>query len=102
MFGADARWCTINALENQKCNDLINAINQRVLLNVTYPPNYVGKPYGSLPLLSCVPGQDQFDCMNKIFTDQADLMQLETGLSYTAGSYYNMMPLAAEQYIASA
>jgi melanoma-associated antigen p97 len=37
--------------------------------------------------------------MQMIFYDQADLMQLETGLSYTAGEYYNMMPLVAEKYV---
>jgi melanoma-associated antigen p97 len=90
----------INERENTKCQDLVSAINQRTILNLTYPADYVDKTYAKLPLVSCVQGLDQFDCMNKIFTDKADLMQLETGLSYTAGQYYNMLPLAAEKYVA--
>lgn len=54
--------------------------------------------YTDLPNLQCVQGSDQYDCMQKIFNNEADLIQLETGLSYTAGQYYNMMPLVAEKY----
>jgi len=93
-----ARWCVLNDREFTKCSNLRDGIYQRNILNRTYPINYVGKPYSQLPEVQCVQGSDQFDCMRRIFSDEADLMQLETGLSYTAGQYYNMMPLAAEKY----
>jgi len=89
----------INEREGRKCDDMVMKIKQREILNRTYPANYVVKQYAALPEVSCVLGSDQFDCMNKIFSDEADLIQLETGLSYTAGQYYNMLPLAAEKYV---
>jgi len=94
-----ARWCVINAREQRKCDEMVQGIRQREILNRTYPAEYVGKRYGDLPEVSCVLGEDQFDCMSKIFDDDADLMQLETGLGYTGGQYYNMIPLAAEKYV---
>jgi len=56
--------------------------------------------YEMMPTLQCVLGTDQYDCMQKIFQDEADLIELGTGLSYTAGEYYNMIPLVAEKYVA--
>lgn len=47
----------------------------------------------------CHQGIDQFDCMEGITRDDADLMQLEPGMGYTGGEFYNMMPLMAEKYI---
>lgn len=97
----DARWCTINDDEFSKCQGLVTAINQRILLSRPYPPNYIGKNYPDLPLFGCVQGTDQYDCMTMISQGMADIMQLETGLSYTAGENFNMMPLVAEQYVIS-
>ena len=58
----------------------------------------MGAKYPDLPQLKCVQAASQYDCMIMISTGLADIMQLETGLSYTAGEYYNMMPLVAEKY----
>jgi len=55
--------------------------------------------YEDMPTLECVLGTDQYDCMSKIFNNEADLIELGTGLSYTAGQYYNMIPLVAEKYM---
>lgn len=91
----------MNDYEMAKCTALQDAITIRSAANSTYPPNYVGKKYSELPEFKCVQGTDQYDCMVKIENKDAHLMQLETGLSYTAGEYYNMLPLVAEQYVAS-
>lgn len=96
----EARWCTMNIYEMNKCTALQLAIQARILANRTYPA-YMTKHYEDLPEFKCIEGTDQYDCMTKINEAGSDLMQLETGLSYTAGEYYNMMPLVAEQYVSS-
>jgi len=93
-----ARWCVVNELEHRKCVDLTNAITQHILLGRNTTVGAYSYKYTDLPNLECVQGVDQYDCMQQIFNNQADLIQLETGLSYTAGQYYNMMPLVAEKY----
>jgi len=97
---SEARWCTINSYEMAKCTELQLAIQSRILANRTYPIG-ITKRYDDLPEFKCIPGTDQYDCMEKISQGDAHLMQLETGLSYTAGEYYNMLPLVAEQYVLS-
>jgi melanoma-associated antigen p97 len=93
-----ARWCVINELELKKCTDLTNAITLHILGGRNTTVGTDAYKYTDLPNLQCVQGADQYDCMQKIFNNEADLIQLETGLSYTAGQYYNMMPLVAEKY----
>ena len=36
--------------------------------------------------------------MEMISEIEADLMQLDPGMAYTAGEYFTMVPLAAEKY----
>ena len=36
--------------------------------------------------------------MEMIYENEADLVQLDPGMSYTAGQYFTMMPLMAEKY----
>lgn len=43
-------------------------------------------------------GNDQFDCMQLIADKKADLMQVDPGMGYTGGQYYNLMPVMAEKY----
>ena len=43
-------------------------------------------------------GKDQFDCMQLIADKKADLIQLDPGMGYTGGQYYNLMPIMAEKY----
>lgn len=93
-----ARWCVVNEMEHAKCTDLTNAITAHILQGRNTTVGAYQYQYNDLPNLQCVQGLNQYDCMIQIFNDQADMMQLETGLSYTAGQYYNMMPLAAEKY----
>ena len=94
-----ARWCVVNEKELAKCEALIEATEkygERDLKTQIGPDEYT---YEMMPQLKCVLGTDQYDCMDKIFRDEADLIELGTGLSYTAGEYYNMIPLVAEKYI---
>ena len=43
-------------------------------------------------------GNDQFACMQLIADKKADLMQVDPGMGYTGGQYYNLMPIMAEKY----
>ncbi|ESO04012.1 hypothetical protein HELRODRAFT_99809 [Helobdella robusta] len=98
VLDTEVRWCVINDNEMEKCTDLKLAIAERIRQNRTYSPDYIGKPYKDLPTLFCVRGMSQFDCMQMVMNGEADLIQLETSLSYTAGQYYTMIPLMVEKY----
>ena len=47
---------------------------------------------------SMLQGSDSFACMEMISRNEADLLQLDPGMGYTAGEYFTMVPLAAEKY----
>lgn len=89
----------MNAEEMAKCEALIHAIWLHGSRNLETQIGAHTYTYAKMPKLECVLGTDQYDCMQKIFTNEADLIELGTGLSYTAGEYYNMIPLVAEKYI---
>ena len=77
------RWCCVNEKEFLKCEQwkvAALASNQ------------------SSVLLDCVLAHDKFDCFKKIFEDQADLMTADAGDIYTAGKYYNLVPISSEVY----
>lgn len=78
------RWCCLNKAEFAKCRDWTLALNQ------TNTNNSV--------LLECVHATDKYDCFKKIFEDKADLMTADAGEVYTAGKYYNLLPIATESY----
>ena len=87
----------MNDMEMRKCEDMIAAVNHRDKDDDRpIPPGY--NPYSELPQMSCIRGSDHFDCMQMIADNEADLVQLEPGLGYTAGEYFNMLPLVAERY----
>ena len=94
-FIPEARWCVINEPEYRKCQDLMMAIQERQQLD---DKNQVKSPYKSLPELKCVQGSDQFDCMQKISENQADLIALDPGMGYTAGEFFTLLPIIAEKY----
>jgi hypothetical protein len=77
----------------------VAAIEAREKLSAPYPPGFEGG-YDELPLLTCIQAIDRFDCMQRIGNNEADLVQLEPGIGYTAGEYYNMLPIMAEKYVA--
>lgn len=82
MFG---RWCCLNQNEYNKCNEWRIAANQSNISNGTV-------------ILECVLATDKFDCFRKIFEDKADLMSADAGEVYTAGKYYNLLPISTETY----
>ena len=82
-----------------KCEALIEAIRIHGLRNMETQIGAHTYTYDEMPKLRCVLATDQYDCMQKIFANEADLIELGTGLSYTAGEYYNMIPLVAEKYV---
>ena len=91
----------VNHEEMLKCLDLQKAIQTRIEQSETTPfnhPSYMGLEWPDFPPFLCIEGRTQFDCMEHISKGNADLMQLETALSYTAGQYFTMMPLMAEKY----
>ncbi|KAJ8317042.1 hypothetical protein KUTeg_004946 [Tegillarca granosa] len=87
-----ARWCCVTKAELRKCEDWHMALNQ---LRAEKVQNYQVIP----EVFECVMGKDVFDCMEKIQTDEADIMALDTGQGYFAGRYHNMMPILAEKYV---
>lgn len=84
LFRHLGRWCCLNEAEFVKCEAWRLASNQT--------------DTKSNVLLECVRGSDKFDCFKKIFNDQADLMSADAGEVYTAGKFYNLMPLTNEVY----
>jgi len=94
-----ARWCVVNLAELAKCEDLAEAIEMHVQRNMETLIGANTYTYDMMPKLKCVLATDQYDCMRKIYVNEADLIELGTGLSYTAGEYYNMIPLVVEKYI---
>lgn len=78
------RWCCLNLPEYTKCREWTLALNQTVSTNPV--------------LLECVLATDKYDCFKKIFEDKADLMTADAGEVYTAGKYYNLLPIATEAY----
>ena len=76
------RWCCLNEAEFLKCNDWRIASE---MLNVTV-------------ILECVLATGKYDCFKKIHEDKADLMTADAGEVYTAGKYYNLLPISTEIY----
>ncbi|CAH1266113.1 LTF [Branchiostoma lanceolatum] len=75
------RWCTISAQEQQKCQEMSRAFIRRL--------NH---------RLECVQGQSSEDCMYKISHNMADVITLDGGDIYTAGSKYSLVPVMGEDY----
>ena len=89
----------MNDAEMAKCEALVAATRihgERNMETLVGPYTYT---YETMPKLKCVRGTDQYNCMDLIYNNEADLIELGTGLSYTAGEYYNMIPLVAEKYM---
>jgi hypothetical protein len=85
-----ARWCCLNQAEYVKCQDWSLAAN------------VTAKQLNTSVVLECVLGADKYDCFRKIFEDKADLMTADAGEVYTAGKFYNLIPLATESYTSAA
>uniref|UniRef100_A0A0B7BCZ5 Transferrin-like domain-containing protein n=1 Tax=Arion vulgaris TaxID=1028688 RepID=A0A0B7BCZ5_9EUPU len=85
------RWCVITTAEELKCNQLKFELEKAKTANTTLTP--------LLPeTFTCVRTNDLFTCMSMIERDEADLINLDSGLGYFAGRQHNMMPIMAEDY----
>ncbi|CAH1789988.1 unnamed protein product [Owenia fusiformis] len=82
LTSSHARWCTISNAEEQKCVAMKNAFSAK----------------GWSPNLQCVLADDKYDCMRRIEANEADLMTLGDTQVYSAGRYFNMVPVMAEKY----
>ena len=89
VFKHLGRWCCLNEAEFAKCEEWRLAAN--------HTATEADTPLASVQL-ECVRATDKFDCYKRIFSDQADLMSADAGEVYTAGKFYNLMPLANEVY----
>ncbi|XP_055863479.1 melanotransferrin-like [Biomphalaria glabrata] len=85
------RWCVTNKAEEVKCAqlkaELQKAVQANKTLSAVLPEDF-----------QCISAQDVFSCMELIETDQADLINFDSGLGYYAGRQHNMMPIMAEKY----
>jgi len=77
-----ARWCVISHFEMTKCENMIMAFDAK----------------GLKPDLNCILGDGIRDCMDKIRTGDADMMALDAADVHVAGKYYNLVPIASEDY----
>ncbi|XP_055863595.1 melanotransferrin-like isoform X1 [Biomphalaria glabrata] len=85
------RWCVSSNAEEMKCNQLKAELQKAVEANTTLAT--------VLPAdFQCIDADDVFSCMELIESDQADLVNLDSGLGYFAGRQHNMMPIMAEKY----
>uniref|UniRef100_A0A2C9KWP0 Transferrin-like domain-containing protein n=1 Tax=Biomphalaria glabrata TaxID=6526 RepID=A0A2C9KWP0_BIOGL len=74
-----------------KCNQLKAELQKAVEANTTLAT--------VLPAdFQCIVADDVFSCLELIESDQADLINLDSGLGYFAGRQHNMMPIMAEKY----
>jgi melanoma-associated antigen p97 len=76
------RWCVISDFEKEKCKRMKNAFASR---NIK-------------PDLDCVSADTAWDCMSMIKNKLADLITLDPADAYRAQRYFQMQPLAAEDY----
>lgn len=83
LYFISVRWCCVNEREYAKCTAWSQSV---ITLNLTTSS------------LTCIAGLDKFDCYRKVFNDEADLMTADSGEIYTAGKYYNLVPIANELY----
>lgn len=77
-----ARWCVISLAEKTKCEDMLMALRAK---NIK-------------PDLDCILAENAISCMKLINSGDADLVNLDAGDVYTAGTRFGLVPIAAEDY----
>ncbi|KER32159.1 hypothetical protein T265_01774 [Opisthorchis viverrini] len=81
----NVRWCVYTEPEIRKCEKLRQSITTIPQLSMMYT-------------LTCIAGQDEFQCMRLIHSREADLINLDAGLAYYGSSLYSLRPIAVENY----
>ncbi|KAJ8367835.1 hypothetical protein SKAU_G00078630 [Synaphobranchus kaupii] len=77
VFGRNVRWCTLSAVEQEKCDNLTAVV----------------------PEITCVQKQGTEACLKAIKDDEADAITLDGGDIYKAGlTEYDLHPIIAEEY----
>ncbi|VEL36795.1 unnamed protein product [Protopolystoma xenopodis] len=76
------RWCTIDQWEMEKCQKMANAFGAK----------------GIQPDLKCIQSQSTTDCMRLIHSGYVDMVSVDAGDLYTAGKFYDLVPIVAETY----
>ena len=76
------RWCVLSFYEKEKCRLMKSAFAQK---NIK-------------PDIDCVSAKNAMECMSKIRQGIADITTLDAADAYRAQRYYQLIPLAAEDY----
>ena len=76
------RWCVLSAYEKEKCRLMKNAFARK---NIK-------------PDIDCVSAKNSMECMSKIRQGIADISTFDAADAYRAQRYYQLVPLAAEDY----
>jgi len=76
------RWCVLSIYEKEKCRLMKNAFARK---NIK-------------PDLDCVSGKNALECMSKIRQGIADIITLDAADAFRGQRYFQLVPLAAEDY----
>ncbi|XP_073994215.1 transferrin-like isoform X2 [Rhodnius prolixus] len=74
------RWCTIGAIEHEKCNWL----------------SLAAASYGLKPIISCHRGHTVHNCLNRISENKEDVISIYTEYGHIARSKYNLSTVVFE------
>ncbi len=76
------RWCVLSYYEKEKCRLMKNAFARK---NIK-------------PDIDCVSAKNTMECMSKIRQGIADIITVDPADAYRGQRYYQLVPLAAEDY----
>ncbi|VDD79513.1 unnamed protein product [Mesocestoides corti] len=76
------RWCVVDYWEMEKCERMGSAFAAK----------------GIKPVLTCILEETTIDCMRRMKDGFVDMMNVEAGDLYTAGSQFNLVPIVNENY----
>ncbi|CAF4899413.1 unnamed protein product, partial [Rotaria sp. Silwood1] len=76
------RWCVLSIYEKEKCRLMKNAFARK---NIK-------------PDIDCVSAKNAIECMSKIRQGDAHIITVDAADAYRAQRYYQLVPLAAEDY----
>lgn len=85
-FVLDIRWCVKSIREQDKCSYLQSNVTAK---------NYIKTEVNHV---ECIEGKDNYDCLEKIEGNQADIVTLDAGTAYYASINFVSTILMAEDY----